>query len=163
MQTRFLNFKQFFHQLKIGYFIILMVFLFLMTIAYIVTGKHFLSLQLDIPFLIYLDILGGLSIFLISNYIKKRLHHKSKRVNKLALKLRLYQKCFMLNLLIIVGYGITNLFFYVLTHNILFLIFASYALLLVLFMNPNTDKIDYLLQLSDQEQAFIHDDKKLFD
>ncbi len=151
----FSNFKQYFKQLNLIYTIYLIFYLLTMTFVYAMNMQHQFELEDKQLNKFYLDFLIGILLFLLSGYIKKALSKKALSTFGLFSKLKLFSIYYLVNLSIIVIYGLVNSLLFWQSGNLLLLFFAAYALLLMLLMKPKPEKMSYLLHLDADEQYFI--------
>jgi len=163
MPKKYQNFDKFYKSVNSIYNAILISYLFFMTIAYAMTKDHHFSFEkIDIKILL-LDIFAGLIVFLLAGFIKKSLYKCASKISGIKEKLKLFLKYYLINLAIVEVYGLLNSFGYLQTHNLVFMFFGGYALLLLLLMKPKPEKMSYLLKLSPSEQEYIQDTLKIFD
>ena len=157
------NFDKFYKSVNSIYNAILISYLFFMTIAYAMTKEHHFSFEKIDTKILLLDILAGLIVFLLAGFIKKSLYKSASKISGIKEKLKLFLKYYLINLAIVEAYGLLNSFGYLQTHNLVFMFFGGYALLLLLLMKPKPEKMSYLLKLSPSEQEYIQDTLKIFD
>jgi len=163
MPRKYQNFDKFYKLVNSIYNAILISYLFFMTIAYAITKEHHFSFEkIDIKILL-LDIFAGLIVFWLAGFIKKSLYNSASKVSGIKEKLRLFLQYHLINLAIVEVYGLLNCFGYLQTHNLVFMFFGGYALLLLLLMKPKPEKMSYLLKLTPSEQVYIKDTYKNFD
>jgi len=156
------NFKSFFRSLNVIYYFILMGLLFLMTVVYVSSENHSLGFENQDQLVIYISLILGFFIYWFSGFIKKILSKKAKQLQTIHSKFDLFMRYYILNLIVVEVYGIFNAITFLLTDNLAFLIFAAYAILLLLLMNPKPEKMSYLLHLNSDEQAYINQPEKAF-
>ncbi len=156
------NFKTFYQNLNIIYSAIFFGLISFMTVAYFVSKEHQLYLNQDDAMMIYISLAGAILLYFASIYIKKTLTKQARTKEGLQSKLHLYMTYYTVNLALVEGYGLLNTVWFLTTHNLAFLIFAAYAILLFLLMKPNPDKIMYLLELDATERTYINDIEKPF-
>jgi hypothetical protein len=162
MTKDILNFKTFYRQLHWIYYTVLLSLIFLMTGIYFFVNQHIMQLNNHFANLVYLSIFGGILIYFFSLFIKKILFKSALNRVGIKDKLRLYMSFYTINLVIIEIYGIVNSLLFYNTANLIFLIFAAFAILLLLLMKPHTDKIIYLLSLNSKESSFIEHPEQNF-
>ena len=156
------NFKSFFRSLNVIYYAILTGLLFLMTVAYVSSENHSLGFESQDQLLIYTSLIIGFVIYWFSGFIKKVLSKKAKQSQTIHSKFDLFMRYYILNLVVVEIYGIFNAILFLRTDNLAYLIFAAYAILLLLLMNPKPEKMSYLLHLNSEEQTYINQPEKAF-
>ncbi len=162
MTQKISNFKSYFRSLNIIYYVILMVLLFLMTVVYVSSENHSLGFESQDQLVIYTSLIIGFFIYWFSGFIKRVLSKKAKQSQTIQSKFDLFMRYYILNLLVVEVYGIYNTILFLGTDNLAFLIFAAYAILLLLLMNPKPEKMSYLLHLNSEEQTYINQPEKAF-
>ena len=163
MPKKYQNFDKFYKSVNSIYSVILISYLFFMTITYAMTKEHYFSFEKIDLRIILLDILAGLVVFMLTGFIKKKLLRNASKISGIKEKLKLFLKYFLINLAIVEVYGLLNSFAYLQTHNLVFMFFGGYALLLLLLMKPKPEKMSYLLKLTPSEQVYIQDAFKNFE
>ena len=163
MIEKFQNFYKFYKFVNFIYNIVLISYLFFMTIAYAMTKEHHFSFERIDMGILLLDTFAGLIVFWLAGFIKKKLYKSASKMSGIKEKLKLFLKYYLINLSIVEVYGLLNSFSYLQTHNFVFMFFGGYALLLLLLMKAKPEKMSYLLNLTPSEQVFIQNSFKNFD
>jgi len=133
-----------------------------MTIVYFIQTNPNFSLDNDI---ILLSV-GFMSLFfsyVLVDYLDNLYLNKAIIEDGVTAKFSVYTHLFIIKLAIYEGIGLMNSTFYLITGNKIFLIFAAIALLFILLLKPNPDKMIDDLVLTYHERSFVQNPEKPFE
>ncbi len=156
------NFKKYYQTLNLFYYTILFSLIIFLAMVYFLTKQNIFSLDRDIS-LITVGFFVSVFSYLLANYINSLLLEKAIIEDGAPAKFRVFRHLFISKLAIYEMAGIVNTVLFLMTENKFFLIFIGYAILMILLMKPNPDKMIEDLLLTYSERTYIQEPEKTFE